>query len=216
MSPDNSVRNFLAAMGANIKGYENSFTDNENYFGNRATTNNIERGDNLIKERFGMNCPVPPPAPNVYSYPSMNSFETLQPPSMSYNSSISNVQVNKPSREERLNKLLGKNINNSQPQETIPENEMMINAFKKALEPITEQLEDIAVLNGLLVQRIEQLINIVNDEQPVNNEINEPFQGEEFSEEPVEVYNPEVSMSVIDEVEENIQEKSKKKRKKTV
>lgn len=216
MNSNNPVRSFLAAMGANINGYEKSFTDGNNSFGNRATTNNIENADNLIRRHFGMNQPISEPSIS-YTSPPLNPFESQIESTVAYNS-YNNMQANKPSREERLNKLLGKSITPVVQEKSFSENEELIKSIQKSLEPVLEQLEDIAVLNGLLVQRIEQLISIVNEEpQSVEsyNNINDSFRDENISDEPMEVYNPEVSMSVIDDIKEDIQEQTKKKRKKT-
>ena len=87
------------------------------------------------------------------------------------------------------------------------------------LKPVIEQLEDIAIINGLTVQRLETLIKEVNPDASFdNNPQTEPmFQqpsNEDYEEESIEVYNPEVSMSVMDDENATAEPQTKKKRNK--
>lgn len=210
MSSFNSVRSLLAAMGANLKNIDGAFTQNDP--GNRtyrSAANDIYEADYKIRTALNRNNQA---TSNYSTIPAANLINsnntTFNPDTNMHPISIDK----KATREERINKLLGKN---PVVQSTINENSeyaSMVNAFKKALEPMTEQLEDIAVLNGLLVQRIEQLINIVDSEPSENNiETIDTFP-EEVSE-PMEVYNPEVSMSLTDDEDEEQTSRNKKKKK---
>lgn len=218
MNAANKVRSFLAAMGAEHSNIDKSFQGDYKYgdsTGNRTSAlTTIEHADARMKQRLGMNQPI---AENYTSTPVMNQqFYTPQPmmqPVM--------APVQKVSREDRLNKLLGKSTQ-PQPQPIVQNDQhlQLVTAIKEALEPVTEQLEDIAILNGLLVQRIEKLIKVVDPEavlddspQPEQPSFHEETE-EEFSE-PMEVYNPEVTMSLTDDEEAPVTTQTKKKRKKT-
>lgn len=218
MNAANKVRSFLAAMGAEHSNIDKSFQGDYKYgdsTGNRTSAlTTIEHADAVLKQRLGMNQPI---AKNYTNIPVMNQqFFNPQPimqPAM--------APVQKVSREDRLNKLLGKSTQ-PQPQPIVQNDQhlQLVAAIKEALEPVTEQLEDIAILNGLLVQRIEKLIKVVDPEavlddspQPVQPSFHEEAE-EEFSE-PMEVYNPEVTMSLTDDEEAPVTTQTKKKRKKT-
>lgn len=206
------ARALLAFAGADLSSIDKSF-NGDAYYGDRSgyrqTVNgSIEAADQSIMRRM---------TPTYIQQP-VPQYETpiIQQPQMNYQPVISQPKI---SREERINKLLGKTA----PQPTQPvvvqtdDYTQTVNAVKEALEPVTEQLEDIAVLIGLMVQRLEQLIKVVDAEAIPEEVIQEgqPFQiNEEPELEPMEVYNPEVSMSVLDDEEETIQEVPKKKRKK--
>ena len=218
MSSANKVRSFLAAMGAEHSDIDKSFQGEYKYgdsTGNRTSAlTTIEYADEQMKRRLGMSQPI---AESYNMNPIMNQpfyipQQVVQPV----------VQQPKVSREDRLNKLLGKTVQ-SQPAQVVQNDQhlQLIAAIKEALEPVTEQLEDIAILNGLLVQRIEKLIKVVdpdavlddNNIQPPEVSFQEPNEEESF--EPMEVYNPEVTMSLTDDEEAPVVTQTKKKRKKT-
>lgn len=214
------ARALLAFAGADLSSIDKSF-NGDAYYGDRSgyrqTVNgSIEAADQSIMRRM-----TP-----TYIQQTVPQYETpiIQQPQMNYQPVISQPKT---SREERINKLLGKTA----PQPTQPvvvqtdDYTQTVNAVKEALEPVTEQLEDIAVLIGLMVQRLEQLIKVVDsdaiqEEEPtaiVDDVMADatPFHLDyPETHEPMEVYNPEVSMSVLDDEEEAVQEVPKKKRKK--
>lgn len=217
MNAANRVRSFLAAMGAEHSDIDNSFQGEYKYgdsTGNRTSAlNTIEYADEQMKRRLGMNQPIIEPynMNPIMNQPFYIPQQVTQPV----------AQQPKVSREDRLNKLLGKT---AQPQQVqIVQNDQylqLVAAIKEALEPVTEQLEDIAILNGLLVQRIEKLIKVVdpdadfnNNEQLQETSFREPIEEESF--ESMEVYDPEVTMSVTDDEEAPNVTQTKKKRKKT-
>lgn len=194
----NSVRNFLASMGADLKSIDNSFSRNDygDSYGTRMNASNIEQVDYNIRKTLN---------PAIFQ-PSIHSISSIVPTQF-INQPIFETQEMKPTREERINKLIGKTVSNVETNLNLP----IVEAFKKALNPITEQLEDIAVLNGLIIQRLEQLINIVNDDNPQTQTFSENERFEDNSE-PMEVYNPDVSMSFTEDNEtESNTKKSKKK-----
>ena len=123
-------------------------------------------------------------------------------------------------REERINKLLGKaSVKNDAHSVDNIQNAQLVTAFKEALEPVLEQLEDIAVLNGILVQRIEKLINVVEPEvnfdgpyTAIEPQAEHFFQDDIPLDENIEVYDPEISMSVTEDSETQIDSKNKKKK----
>ena len=205
----------MAFAGADLSSIDKSF-NGDAYYGDRqgyrqTVNDSIEAADRSIMQRITPTYtqqPVP-----QYEVPIIKQPQ----PQMNYQPVISQPKI---SREERINKLLGKTA----PQPVQPvvvhsdDYTQTVNAVKEALEPVTEQLEDIAVLIGLMVQRLEQLIKVVDAEAIPEEVIQEgqPFQIDEESEpEPMDVYNPEVSMSVLDDEEEAVQETPKKKRKKS-
>lgn len=217
MSPANKVRSFLAALGAEHSNIDNSFQGDYKYgdsTGNRTSAlATIEYADEQVKRRLGMNQPIEEPykVNHIMNQPFYAQQQIMQPV----------ASQPKVSREDRLNKLLGKTV---QPQQSqIVQNDQhlqLVAAIKEALEPITEQLEDIAILNGLLVQRIEKLINIVDPDASLDDNniqsqevlFQEPITEENF--EPMEVYNPEVTMSLTDDEEAPVVTQTKKKQKK--
>lgn len=218
MNPGQGVRSLLAMAGGDLRLIDKSYKENEqgDYSGNRnrANINAVENADYNIRQRLGMVQPQhqfqPQPMMNYPIYPEQNmQFMNYQP------------APPKPSREERINKLLGKNSVPVQQAVVPPSDEyaMIVEAVKEALIPVTEQLEDIAVLNGLLVQRLEKLIKVVDP--AVNFDEAVEVQGPSFqSEEPqmeqqMEVYDPEVSMSLTDDEEDALKAPVKKKRKNT-
>lgn len=218
MNPGQGVRSLLAMAGGDLRLIDKSYKENEqgDYFGNRnrANINAVENADYSIRQRLGMVQPQPQfqpqPMMNYPIYPEQNmQFMNYQPVSP------------KPSREERINKLLGKNSAPVQQVAVPPSDEyaMIVEAVKEALVPVTEQLEDIAVLNGLLVQRLEKLINVVDPTVNFDEAANVQglsFQSEESQmEQQMEVYDPEVSMSLTDDEEDTPKAPVKKKRKTT-
>ena len=216
------ARALLAFAGADLSNIDKSF-NGDAYYGDRqgyrqTVNGSIETADRNIIQ---MMTPVHNPQPVSYVQPQID-VPTIQQyqPQMIQQPIISQPKV---SREERINKLLGKTAPQPQQPVVVQTDEYIqtVNAVKEALEPVTEQLEDIAVLVGLMVQRLEQLIKVVDSDAVPQEEPTEtvasaaPFQAD-YSEpvEPMEVYDPEVSMSVLDDEEEAVQETPKKKRKK--
>lgn len=216
MNPGQGVRSLLAMAGGDLRLIDKSYKENEqgDYSGNRnrANINSVENADYSIRQRLGM------VQPQFQLQPMMN-----YPIYPEQNMQFMNYQLAspKPSREERINKLLGKNSTAVQQVATPPSDEyaMIVEAVKEALIPVTEQLEDIAVLNGLLVQRLEKLINVVDPTvnfDEVADVQGSSFQNEESQmEQPMEVYDPEVSMSLTDDEEDIPKAQVKKKRKTT-
>ena len=186
-------------MGADLKNIDNSFSRNDygDSYGTRMNAANIEQVDYDIRKKLN---PAPIYTPNYNISPEL-------PAQFIPQITLENQDM-KPSREERINKLIGKTVVNSNNHTDLP----IVEAFKKALTPVTEQLEDIAVLNGLIIQRLEQLINIVNDD---NSAAGSFPADEEFDDntEPMEVYNPDVSMSFTQDIEAEDNAKSVKKKK---
>lgn len=220
MNPGQGVRSLLAMAGGDLRLIDKSYKENEqgDYSGNRnrANINTVENADYSIRQRLGMvqSQPQPQfqpqPMINYPIYPEQNmQFMNYQPTS------------SKPSREERINKLLGKNSASVQQVAVPPSDEyaMIVEAVKEALIPVTEQLEDIAVLNGLLVQRLEKLIKVVDPTVNFDEAANvqeSSFQSEEPQmEQQMEVYDPEVSMSLTDDEEDAPKAPVKKKYKNT-
>ena len=217
------ARALLAFAGANLSSIDKSF-NGEAYYGDRTgyrqTANSVEAADLSIQRRMK---PSYTPEPIFYNQ-QFPEPQTIQPSQVSYQPMHSTPKI---SREERINKLLGKSAPEQQMPVVVQTDEYVqtVNAVKEALEPVTEQLEDIAVLIGIMVQRLEQLIKIVDSdavsqEEPVGmvNEVmaeSQPFHLDYLeNDEPMEVYDPEVSMSVLDDEENTVQEAPKKKRKK--
>lgn len=217
----NQIRSLLAMTGADLSGIDKSFKANEqgDYSGNRLRANSqlIENADYQIRQRMGM-IPVSQPAQQptmamqypIYQEQPFNPVMNFQP------------VISKPSREERLNKLLGKTQVQQVPVQQVHSDDYMMirDAVKEALEPVVEHLEDIAILNGILVQRLEKLIKTVDpsasfDENDVkSSEETSSFQGNlPEMEQQMEIYDPEVSMSLTDDEEEPVEVPTKKKRK---
>ena len=205
MNSGHPARSLLAMVGADLTSVDKSFTGDYRYgdsTGNRTSAlASIENVDAKLRRQVGLESP------------SQNIFYE-EPRYIPQNNIVMNTP--KLSREDRINKLLGKTQSASVQEVVYPdEYTQMVAAIQKAIEPITEHLEDIAVLNGLFVQKMEELIKLV---QPEGEEASktESFLEEQFNEsmEPMEVYNPEVSMSIVEDEGEELQVKSKKKVKK--
>lgn len=216
------ARTLLAFAGANLSSIDKSFNGGSYYGdrnGYRQTANSMEAADLNIQRRMK---PSYIPEPIFYNQQPLEP-QTIQHSQVNYQPMHSTPKI---SREERINKLLGKSAPEQQMPAVVQTDEYVqtVNAVKEALEPVTEQLEDIAVLIGIMVQRIEQLIKIVDSDAisqeesaGAANEViteSQPFHLD-YSEnvEPMEVYDPEVSMSVLDDEENTVQEAPKKKRK---
>lgn len=202
MSVD-SVRNLLAYAGVGMNDIDGSFNEASragDSFGFRATARNIKNVDDRIKKHFGINQQYEEPSYNLPNYQMENtSF-------MNFNPVQFEQKEPKMSREDRINKLLGRTV--QQKPQVIPDDRSMLitKAVQDAIEPISESLEDMSVLLGLVVQRLEQLIKVVDPESypedTVEHQQNtDTFQGEEEIPEPMEVYTPDVSMSIIDDEE---------------
>lgn len=222
MNSANKVRSFLAAMGADLSSIDNSFRGDERYgdaSGNRMTVSkSIEEADIKMRQRFGLDSPV---STQTMDYPVYNIPQVQMPVQM-----VSQPIQQNQSREERINRLLGKITPTPvQHQPVVNEEHMrIVAAVKEAIEPVTEHLEDISVLLGLLVQRMEKLIYIVDPtaDADINSEVREVPEANAFqtdmdiAEEQMEVFDPEVSMSVIDDEKETDINQTKKKRKRAV
>lgn len=213
MSVD-SVRNLLAYAGVGMNDIDGSFNESArggDSFGFRATARNIKNVDDRIKRHFGIGQQYDEPAYNLPNYQMENtSF-------MNFNPVQFEQKEPKMSREDRINKLLGRTVQ-QKPQVISDDRSILITkAVQEAIEPISESLEDMSILLGLVVQRLEQLIKVVDPESYTEDTIEHQqntntFQGEEEIPEPMEVYTPEVSMSVTDD-EENTPPPSRKKKK---
>lgn len=211
----NKIRNLLALTGADLKNIDNSFAGDYRYgdsTGNRmVVSNSLDNADYMMKNRLGLNTkpriqeeyyqqpvqyipqPVSHPIPQMYTPPP-------------------------PSREDRLNKLLGKSTQPIVQQPVISdEHALLVSALKEALAPLTEQLEDIAILNGLMVQRLEKLIKVVDpnvdfDAPEDNFQSTENFEQDSELPDNLEVYNPEVTMSVTEDETASVPTQVKRKK----
>lgn len=202
----------LALAGGCLKDIDNSHlglsSDTSLHNSNRLDTSMaaIQNAEYRIRNKAGMN--VPSYQEPLFQEPS---FSTPVQPNFT-NISMSNPSSKKLSREERINKLLGKDtlqVQSQSEQVNNSEYQVLLKAFKEALEPVVEQLEDIAVVDGILVQRIERLIELID---PESAEYSEPesinnvssYQDDEFQDikPPAEVYNPEVSMTFTEDEED--------------
>lgn len=211
--PANNIRQFLAGMGAELGGIDTAFLSSDST-GNRMTINNIENADAMMKQRLGMNQP-PPVEDYNYSIPQMN-YQIPQPQMTNF------VQQPKESREDRINRLIGKQTP-SQPQIQYiqtPRQQEITEGVKEAIAPLLELLEDIAVVNGILVQRIEELIHLVDpnhqiEERDLTQTTSELSDNVDTFQEDIpelEVYDPGVPMSVLED--EDFKEEIKPKKKK--
>lgn len=213
--PANNIRHFLAGMGAELGGIDTAFLTSDST-GNRMTINNIEDADIMMKQRLGMN--QPPPIENYnYNIPQMN-YQIPQPQMTNF------VQQPKESREDRINRLIGKQTP-SQPQIQYiqtPRQQEITEGVKEAIAPLLELLEDIAVVNGILVQRIEELIHLVDPNHQIEDrnltqtasELSDNVDTFQEDIPEMEVYDPGVSMSVLED--EDFKEEIKPKKKKKV
>jgi hypothetical protein len=212
----NKIRNLLALTGADLKNIDNSFAGDYRYgdsTGNRmVVSNSLDNADYMMRNRLG-----------IHQQPQTQEFYQPQYISQPVTQTVPQMYTPPPvSREDRINKLLGKSTQPVIQQPVMAdEHVMLVNALTEALKPLSEQLEDVAILNGLMVQRLEKLIKIVDPDANVE-EIHEPFQTtgmpEPESELPdnFEVYNPEVTMSVIEDEKPTVApEVKRKKTKKT-
>ena len=212
----NKIRNLLALTGADLKNIDNSFAGDYRYgdsTGNRmVVSNSLDNADYMMRNRLGIN--QQPQAQEFYQ-PQYVSQPVTQPIPQTVPQMYTPPPV---SREDRINKLLGKSTQPIIQQPVMAdEHVMLVNALKEALKPLSEQLEDVAILNGLMVQRLEKLIKIVDPDANVE-EHQEPFQTlnmpEPESELPdnFEVYNPEVTMSVTEDETPSVPTQAKRKK----
>lgn len=222
MNP-NDVRKMLAGMGAEIQGINRAFQAEDSY-GTRASGSDIEAADAMMRRRLGMSRPQPQPvyqniSQPMYQYPSEETY--MQP---SYDSMYFQEQyAPQPSKSDRLNSYLGRKP--KVVQQPVPVTTPRVNEIKegvsKAIAPLIETVEMLATLNGILVQRIEQLILTVDPDAVIEG-VNDTSEKTElihidsgtFPEEPIaemEVYDPEVSMSVIEDEDTPQEAKPKKK-----
>lgn len=216
----NKIRNFLAITGANLSNIDKAFTGDYCYgdsTGNRTVVaNSLESADNIMRNRLGL---TPTPQPQ-YQPQQMNNYYTPQP---MVQMPVQMPQEASVSREDRINKLLGKAPQPQPVQMPVqsPEHLQLVNALKEVLKPVIEHLEDIAIINGLTVQRLESLIKEVNPEASFDNSsqsqtepmFQQPVE-DLIGEEQIEVYNPEVSMSIMDDEDATVAPQTKKKRNK--
>lgn len=213
----NTIRKMLAGMGAEIRGINNAFQAEDSY-GTRASGQDIEAADAMMRRRLGINRPQPIPQP-MYQYPVENIY--MQPPyEPQYYTEPPMIQT---SKSDRLNNYLGRKPKSAAPQEPqmTPRIAEINEGVSKAIAPLLESVELLATLNGLLVQRIEQLILTVDPDAIIEG-VNDTSENTEliqnnsdtFPEESIEemeVYDPEVSMSVIDDEDTQQEVKPKKK-----
>jgi hypothetical protein len=208
----NKIRNLLALTGADLKNIDNSFAGDYRYgdsTGNRmVVSNSLDNADYMMRNRLGIN---PPPQPQEFYQPQYISQPVNQPVPQMYN-------PQPVSREDRINKLLGKTAQPVIQQPVIvDEHVALVNALAEALKPLTEHLEDIAILNGLMVQRLEKLIKIVDPNADIDGS-DDSFQSHQTTEDDtelpdnLEVYNPEVSMSVTEDEEISVPTQVKRKK----
>lgn len=220
MDISNKARSFLAAMGAEHSFIDKSFQGDYKYgdsTGNRTSAlTTLDKADEMMRKRLW---------PDQYNYQEPVELNTginyknimQQLPTFNQHSFQNN---HRNTREERINKLLGKaSVKNDAHSVDNIQNAQLVIAFKEALEPVLEQLEDIAVLNGILVQRIEKLINVVEPEVNFDGpytsieQQTEPFFQDDIPlDENIEVYDPKISMSVTEDSETQIDSKNKKKK----
>lgn len=218
----NKIRGMLAGMGAEIRGINNTF-QSEDLYGNRASGHDIEMADEMMRRRLGLSRPAPQPFvqpmhQQIYHYPE----ETYMQPT--YESQyFAEPIAPQPSKADRLNNYLGR-----MPKPAVPQQPQMTpriveikEGVDKAIAPLAETLEVLATLTGILVQRVEQLILTVDPDAVIEG-VNDTSEKTEltqnnsvtFPEEPIaemEVYDPGVSMSVIDDEDTQQEVKPKKK-----
>ena len=210
----NKIRNLLALTGADLKNIDNSFAGDYRYgdsTGNRmVVSNSLDNADYMMRNRLGINPPLQPQVQEFYQ-PQYISQPVNQPVPQMYNPPPV-------SREDRINKLLGKTAQPAIQQPIIvDEHVALVNALAEALKPLTEHLEDIAILNGLMVQRLEKLIKIVDPNADIDGS-DDSFQSHQTTEDDtelpdnLEVYNPEVSMSVTEDEEISVPTQVKRKK----
>lgn len=211
----NKIRNLLALTGANLKNIDNSFAGDYRYgdsTGNRTVvSNSLDNADYMMKNRLGLN-----PQPRI---PEEYFQQPVQYMSQPVSQSIPQMYTHQtPSREDRLNKLLGKSTQPIVQQPVISdEHALLVSAFREALIPLTEQLEDIAILNGLMVQRLEKLIKVVDpnvdfDAPEDNFQSTENFEQDSELPDNLEVYNPDVTMSVTEDETAPVPTQTKRKK----
>lgn len=209
-----NIRKFLAGMGAELGNIDNSFqsTDSTGY---RMNINNIDQADAIMRNRLGMNQQYGP----VCFHEPLTNYQEIE-----YMQPVPQQFFSPSNREERINRFLGRTTK-QEPQIQYVETPRQIEiqtAVKEALQPVLEALEDIAMINGIMVQRIEQLIKTVDPDTSLEDRAEADISSElsnnqkEFQEDipEMEVYDPGVSMSVLDDEPEEIAVKPKKKNKK--
>lgn len=211
----NKIRNLLALTGANLKNIDNSFAGDYRYgdsTGNRTVvSNSLDNADYMMKNRLGLN-----PQPHI---PQEYFQQPVQYMSQPVSQSMPQMYTHQTtSREDRLNKLLGKSTQPVVQQPVISdEHALLVSAFREALAPLTEQLEDIAILNGLMVQRLEKLIKVVDpnvdfDAPEDNFQSAENFEQDSELPDNLEVYNPDVTMSVTEDETAPVPTQTKRKK----
>jgi hypothetical protein len=211
----NKIRNLLALTGADLKNIDNSFAGDYRYgdsTGNRmVVSNSLDNADYMMKNRLGMN-----PQPRIQEEYMPQPVQYIPQPVSQPIPQMYTHQT--PSREDRLNKLLGKSTQPIVQQPVISdEHALLVSALKEALMPLTEQLEDIAILNGLMVQRLEKLIKVVDpnvdfDAPEDNFQSSENFEQDSELPDNLEVYNPEVTMSVTEDETASVPTQVKRKK----
>ena len=203
-------------MGAEIQGINRSFQTEDSY-GTRASGRDIEAADAMMRRRLGLNRQQPQQM--IPQYPSEDFY--MQP--LYEQPYYQETYMPQQTKSDRLNNYLGrkpKSVAPQQPQMT-PRIAEINEGVSKAIAPLLESVELLATLNGLLVQRIEQLILTVDPDAIIegvndtseNTELiqNNPDTFPEETIEEMEVYDPGVSMSVIDDEDTQQEVKPKKK-----
>lgn len=203
-------------MGAEIRGINNAFQAEDSY-GTRASGRDIEAADAMMRHRLGLNRHQPQQM--IPQYPSEDFY--MQP--LYEQPYYQETYMPQQTKSDRLNNYLGRKPKSvaPQPPQVTPRIAEINEGVSKAIAPLLESVELLATLNGLLVQRIEQLILTVDPDAIIEG-VNDTSENTEltqnnfdtFSEESIkemEVYDPEVSMSVIDDEDTQQEVKTKKK-----
>ena len=203
-------------MGAEIRGINNAFQAEDSY-GTRASGRDIEVADAMMRRRLGLNRQQPQQM--IPQYPSEDFY--MQP--LYEQPYYQETYMPQQTKSDRLNNYLGRKPKSvtPQPPQVTPRIAEINEGVSKAIAPLLESVELLATLNGLLVQRIEQLILTVDPDAIIEG-VNDTSENTEliqnnsdtFPEEPIaemEVYDPEVSMSVIDDEDTQQEVKPKKK-----
>lgn len=213
----NPVKNLLAFVGSGMQTLDSAYLPGDQRIRPQSRINEIEVANKKIIHNFSH--PQPDPYDNstpqfvqepVYQQPVQPQYQYEEykiPQTVTIPEHIdNNVTMNWNTdnhREDRINRFLGKTAQ-PKPQDNPQSLDKVIAA---ALKPVEDRLEDISILTGLVVQRLEELINIVND-NPAPSEMTMPIEspeGETFQE--VETFDPEVSM-VLTKDEDQPQQKT--------
>lgn len=213
----NPVKNLLAFVGSGMQTLDSAYLPGDQRIHPRSRINEIEVANKKIIHNFShpqpdlYDNPTPQfvqepvyqqPVQPQYQYEEYKIPQTVTIPEHIDNNVTMNWNTDN-HREDRINRFLGKTAQ-PKPQDNPQGLDKVIAA---ALKPVEDRLEDISILTGLVVQRLEELINIVND-NPAPSEMTMPIEspeGETFQE--VETFDPEVSM-VLTKDEDQPQQKT--------